>query len=335
MYGIVEAANLLDEVELSERAYELLRPFARLPMVSSLAVACFGSTQHALGVASLTVRAVDRAVDHFAAAVHDNLALGHWPAAVLSRWRHGQALALRAGPRDLAEARHARTRAEEDAAALGMVLPSTRWAAATGLTIHRDGPLWRVALGYRAVLVEHRVGLRHLAVLCANPGREITAVELAAGAGPLPAGASDRLPQPVLDATARQEYRQRLCRLPTDIDEHERRGDAARAATARSEYDWLRAELAAGTAVGGRPRHFTDTTERARIAVGKAIRRAIDRLAEADPIIAEHLRGTVRTGLHCSYHPHTEQGHELSGWPRQPGGNGEQLSPGPRIRSPG
>ena len=36
---------------------------------------------------------------------------------------------------------------------------------------------------------------------------------------------------------------------------------------------------------------------------GKAIRRAFARIAEADAVIGEHLRQTVRTGVRCSYWP--------------------------------
>jgi len=39
------------------------------------------------------------------------------------------------------------------------------------------------------------------------------------------------------------------------------------------------------------------------VAVGKAIRRALTRIAEADPVIGQHLRQTVRTGTRCSYWP--------------------------------
>src|SRR6266581_7672823 len=54
MNGVVEAADLLGEAEVAARAYELLRPYADLPMIGSLGVTCFGSARHALGVAALT-----------------------------------------------------------------------------------------------------------------------------------------------------------------------------------------------------------------------------------------------------------------------------------------
>ncbi len=43
--------------------------------------------------------------------------------------------------------------------------------------------------------------------------------------------------------------------------------------------------------------------ERARVAVGKAIRRALARITDADAVIGEHLRQTVHTGARCSYWP--------------------------------
>jgi hypothetical protein len=62
------------------------------------------------------------------------------------------------------------------------------------------------------------------------------------------------------------------------------------------------AELAAGTGLRGRTRRFSDNAERARIAVGKAIRRAVDRAGEADRLIGDHLHDSVHTGMHCVYY---------------------------------
>ena len=102
------------------------------------------------------------------------------------------------------------------------------------------------------------------------------------------------------------EYRRRLSWLRTEIDELESRADvngADRAARARAERDWLVMELTGASAIGGRIRRFPDNKERARIAVGKAIRRALNRIEEADLFIGQHLRSTVHTGVRCSYWP--------------------------------
>src|SRR5204863_1034798 len=120
-------------------------PYAHLPMVGSLAVACFGSVQHALGVAALTAGELDRAVAHFHAAVRQNLALAHWPAVVLSRQRLAQALALRGGPQDAAEAERELAAAAREASGMVIQIPAARCV--------REGRRWRVALGHRSVVV--------------------------------------------------------------------------------------------------------------------------------------------------------------------------------------
>jgi hypothetical protein len=129
----------------------------------------------------------------------------------------------------------------------------------------------------------------HLAVLIANPGTEVPAVELVAGldaVAPQPPRRSMSR-QSVLDATAVRRYRQRLAELDGDGIERE----------------WLLAELALNTGPGGRYRTFADDAERARLAAGRAIRRAMGNVERADPPIGVHLRATVHTGIRCWYRP--------------------------------
>jgi hypothetical protein len=162
------------------------------------------------------------------------------------------------------------------------------------LECRRHGRGWRISLGHRSVTVEQSIGLLHLAVLIANPRQEIPAIDLVAGVSALGDSGSQ---QEVLDRTAIREYRRRLSQLRTEVDDPER-GEQARA-----ERDWLVAALSGASALGDRTRRFADEPERARIAVGKAIRRAIARIAEADAVIGENLRRGVRTGIRCSYWP--------------------------------
>jgi hypothetical protein len=316
MYSIVEAAHLLDDADASAQAYALLTPFAHLPVIGSLGVGCLGSAHHPLGVASLTTGHLDRAVEHLRAAVHDNLVLGHWPAVVLSRGRLGQALALRDGPHDEATRRELGLAAEE-AAGLGMALPAGRprdsvrladkdrdaGERASLVVCRRRGWQWEVEMDGRTVLVAHCVGMGHLAALLANPGREIPATDLAAG--PALAGMAEydhgASGQPLLDDQAMATYKQRLAQLQADIDECEAMNEIERAATLRAERAWLVDELAAATGMAGRLRTFPGSKERARTAVGKAIRRALNRIDEADPVIGRELRATVETGTRCCY----------------------------------
>jgi hypothetical protein len=144
----------------------------------------------------------------------------------------------------------------------------------------------------------------HLAVLIANPRQEIPAADLVAGLGALAGATGDgRGAHPVLDHEALGEYRSRLRCLDAEIEALRPGDDPERAESARVERDWLVAQLASATGFGGRTRSFPDQGERARVAVGKAIRRALARIAEADPAMGEHFRQSVRTGLRCSYWP--------------------------------
>jgi hypothetical protein len=305
MNGIIEAACLLHDTVLAERAYELLAPYAALPMVGSLGVTCFGSVQQALGVAALTSGQPDRAVGHLRAAVQHNLALAHWPAVVASRQRLAQAYTRRRGPGDPQAARRQREQATSEATALGL---PTLGRPALGpqpagpcADCRRVGRQWRLAWGGRSVLVGDSIGLVHLAVLITNPRQEIPAADLVIGVAVL--RRTGAAAHPVLDHEAIGEYRNRVRRLETEIDRLDA-GDATdQAAQARAERDWLVAQLASAAGFGGRTRAFPDSDERARVAVGKAIRRALDRITEADPVIGEHLHQTVRTGVRCSYWP--------------------------------
>src|SRR5205814_10681985 len=110
-------------------------------------------------------------------------------------------------------------------------------------------------------------------------------------------------PQRVLGDDASRGYRHRLAWLRRELDEPTDGSDLGHRVRLRMESDWLVAELAAATGLGGRQRRFADDAERARIAVGKAIRRALRRIEAADQALGADLRACVVTGLRCCYRP--------------------------------
>ena len=290
-------------------------------MIGSLGVTCFGSAEHALGVAALTFGDRDRAVEHLRAAVDHNLVLGHVPATALSRLRLAEALAVAAVAPEQAGGQPPRiTERPGSAAGADDASPHASRRAPVAAVCFRIGRQWRVELGPRAVRVPHAVGMLHLSVLLANPGREISAAELAAGVAGLARPDSpdhvrardpddvEALPaafshQPVLDDAGIRRYRRRLAELGPEIDDLERRGRSEQAARRRAEHRWLLAELGGAVGLGGRVRDFPNETERARIAVGKAIRRAVARIADADPQVGAHLGCSLHTGALCWYLP--------------------------------
>jgi tetratricopeptide (TPR) repeat protein len=282
MSGVADAAHLLDDIDVAREVYAILLPFAHLPLMASLAVTCFGSAHHPLGLSALTFGDVDLALTHLRHAVRDNLALGHWPAVLSSRRKYAEALE-RAG--DFEEARRQLAACAEEAEKLGVRAPEPK------LSITREGRQWLVRLGGRSALVDGGIGMAHLAVLAANPGREIDAAELVAGTNALSEFDEVVTVQEQLDPEALRQYRNRLSQLRgRDLSDAE-----------RAEHDWLAGEIAAATGLRGRSRAFTDSGERARIAVGKAIRRAVNTLSSVDQVIGDHVRHHVRTGRRCSY----------------------------------
>jgi hypothetical protein len=307
MNGVAEAASLVADAGLAAAVYELLGPYADLPMIGGLGATCFGSTQHALGVAALTTGQLDRAADHFRIAIQVNLALPHWPAVVSSRLRLAETLALRAQPGDLETAEHERRAATRESAATGMQRPDSTPVAADGAAradCRRVGRSWRIAWQDRSVLMPDSIGMLHLAVLIANPRQDIPATELVAGLSALAGSRAETgTGQAVLDRQAIAEYRQRLACLDAEIAELEAAGAEPEAARAHAERGWLAAQLTSAAGLSGRTRSFPDDAERARVAAGKAIRRALRRIAAADPVMGEHLQQTVRTGTRCSYWP--------------------------------
>ncbi|GAA4190569.1 hypothetical protein GCM10022252_29070 [Streptosporangium oxazolinicum] len=56
--------------------------------------------------------------------------------------------------------------------------------------------------------------------------------------------------------------------------------------------------MASATGLAGRTRDLVGDEERARVSVGKAVRRAV-----ADPLLGEEPRLTIQTGRLCSYQP--------------------------------
>lgn len=165
--------------------------------------------------------------------------------------------------------------------------------------IRRDGRRWVVALGERRIRVGNLVGMTYLADLLTHPGHDIPAVTLAGQA----ADPTRSRRHELLDDDARQAYAARARDLADDLAEAEAANDIHRVEQLRAELDALIEQIEAATGLNGRPRHFPDDHERARVAVQKAIKRAVDAVEDAEPTIAETLRRTISTGTTCRYSP--------------------------------
>ncbi|MFI7410581.1 transcriptional regulator [Streptomyces sp. NPDC049627] len=180
----------------------------------------------------------------------------------------------------------------------------------------REGDYWSVVFEGRTVRVRDVKGMHHLARLLAHPGREFHVLDLVVAES---GGAADRSGLPyatlgdageMLDTRAKEAYRRRLSEIDDDLDRARACGDAQRAAQAEWERDFLVRELSRAVGLGGRDRRAAAPSERARVGVTRAIRRAMARIGEHHPRLGEHLDRTVRTGTYCAYLPDPRIGAE-------------------------
>jgi len=283
--------------------YELLLPCAgRLVPTTRLAVGCLGAVSHYLGILAATLGRWDDAAGHLEEAVETSTRAGAVPFLALSRYEHARALRGRGAPGDRELASEQLREATATARALGLGLPAQPEEApalASPAVFRREGEYWTIAYRGAATRLRHTAGLGHLARLLGNPGKELHALDLAAGHAVREGRDGDA--GPVLDDQAKAAYRRRLGELTAELDEAERWADAERAARARAEVDALTEQLAGAVGLGGRDRRLPSSAERARVNVTKAIRAAIRRIAAHDPALGEHLTRTVRTGTFCVY----------------------------------
>ena len=178
----------------------------------------------------------------------------------------------------------------------------------------REGDYWTVTFEGRTDRIRDLKGMRYLARLLAEPGREfhvldLVAAETAGGARGDP-GTTAALSRSglgdageLLDPQARRAYRRRLAEIDDDLEQAERAGDSERTAQAAAERDFLVRELARAFGLSGRERRASSASERARASVTRAVRQAIARIGEHQSELTEHLRRTVRTGTYCAYLP--------------------------------
>ncbi len=342
LFSIVEAAHTLGDVDMTSEAAALIAPFADLPVLGSVGVSCMGSARRSVGLSAVTGGDLDTGIALLEAAVADNERLGNRPLAAITQVDLAQARAERGAEGDHEAALALLDQAIREADAMDLVIRASEWrdrrtaladagartVAAVGAsagpapigaglsrspldlgdelegTIARRGRSWVLQAGGHEVTVPDLLGMNYVVKLLTNPG-----VEIAAGALVTESDTSttqairQTADQPVLDRTALAAYRTRVTELEDDLAEAERHADTERAARARIELDAVVDELARTTNRFGRARPFSSPNERARTAVQKAVRRALDHIESESPSLGAALRRSVRTGRTCSYDP--------------------------------
>jgi hypothetical protein len=326
---LTEACSYLNDAVRAAPLYAALTPYASRTVVVGFGVVCLGAVARYLGMLARTLGQRAAAVEHFEAALATNARLGARPALARTQYEYARLLAdgsaaerARAGALLKAAgaaataigmpslaARVAALRSARPAAAVPAARDEVEPAAALVCCFRREGDYWTIGLGAELVRLRHLRGFEYIVHLLQRPGNDVHVfdlLDLADGsAAPEPAApARDRGDAgETIDATARAAYKARLRDLRAELAEAEAANDLGRVERYRGEIEELADHLSAATGLGGRDRRAASQANRARVAVAKAIRIALARVAEQQADLGRHLDLTIKTGTFCSYTP--------------------------------
>jgi len=330
---LAELSEAFRDAERSRVLEDLLAPLADRNVVTPTGIFA-GPVIRYLALTADARGDQDTALERLAQARERCERMGYMPMLAVIDVDEARMLARRNGPGDVDHARSLMQSALDRAEAVGVPRMDERLARAAALlpplddtpstpepssgpataVLAREGDVWRLDYEGRVLRVREAKGMRHLALLLANPGVEFHAVDVATaaegGAAPgateieglaVRAGTGDA--GPALDSQAKAEYRSRLEDLRAEIEEAEAFNDPERGARAREEMQFIAQELSAAVGLGGRDRKVASAAERARVNVTRALRREIRRIGEEDARLGRELETTVRTGTFCVYEP--------------------------------
>ncbi len=307
--SVAEVAWLLGDGRAAERALPLLEPVAdRAVVVGSTLY--LGSARRYVGLCAWTLGRHEEAVEALGAAHEDHHRAGAPPWIV----RTARELSALLDAVATVEARARATELAEEARAYGVWPLEGRGAplsprpgpartsdpprGATASLVH-EGQTWALAFAGADVRLRDSKGLRILAALLERPGVEQHALELS-GAAELRSASGGV--GPALDGKAIAAFRARMAELSEAREEAEDRGDLGARLRATEELSRLEEELSRAVGLGGRSR-ASGHAERARVAVAKALERALHVVERLHPAAHAHLARAVRTGVFCRYDP--------------------------------
>jgi tetratricopeptide (TPR) repeat protein len=342
MLYLSQACAALGDTARAATLYRLLLPYEHRSIVTGIpACVWLGPVSRLLGLLAATTGSAADAVRHLEDGIAFADAAGARLLASQTRFELARVLLDRAEPGDRerarglladaeASARNGGTALEGPASALlasldeepepapiespvAVPFGTSSGVTAGGNVFRREGEYWTIAFEGALLRLKDSKGLRYIAHLLRSPGEELHSVELVtAVAGP--PGASYAGAEPglrpasgdggeVLDQQAKAAYRARLTALEEELEEARSWGDAERGAKAQAEIEAVSRELARALGLAGRDRRVSSDAERARINVTRAIKAALDRIAEACPALGRHLALTLKTGAFCRYAP--------------------------------
>lgn len=168
-----------------------------------------------------------------------------------------------------------------------------------------EADTWQLDYKGKMVRIKDSKGLRDIARLISEPSQEFHCLDLM--------GSTYEHAQaiPLIDQQSKQEYRQRIQVLQTEIQEAEEFQHHDRIQKLRAEYEQILEHLSSSLALGGQPREAGSSVEKARSAVTWRIRSTIKKIGKIHPALGKHLSNSIQTGTFCSYQPEEDTDWEV------------------------
>jgi tetratricopeptide (TPR) repeat protein len=328
IFFVAEPAAYVGPPELCERLYARISELPDEYVMLGMIYMWEGPRVRLLAILAARLRRWDQAFAHFEDALARLRRLGARPYLARTEYEYGRALLSRGAPGDAARAAPLLHSARAAAIELGMSglarLVDQRVGAAAGdndgdgdgggpatagvpLSFTLEGEYWAITYDGAVFRLKDSLGLQYLVRLFGEPGRELHVLDLVGEKSSGDSGPNQAVDTgdagELLDDDARASYRSRLDDLRETLAEAESFGDGERAARAREEIEFLGAELARAVGLGGRSRRAGGAAERARSAVQRRIKNALQRIGEHAPGLAAYLGRTVKTGNYCTFRP--------------------------------
>jgi len=184
----------------------------------------------------------------------------------------------------------------------------------------KEGEFWTIASRGEVFRLRDVRGLGYIAYLLGHPREEVHVLSLASKVEAEQGEAEESATQgqsaqsgltvgrmgdagEMLDTQAKAAYKRRTAELREQLEEARELNQLERVDQLEEEIEAVGRELSRAVGLGGRDRRAASPAERARINVTRAVKVALERIAEHNPALAALLTSSIRTGTFCSYTP--------------------------------
>ncbi len=329
---LAEALAITENTEGARLLYPRLLPFAHYQVVAGWGTVLGGSVSRLLGLLADASNDTDAAALHLSNALRFDSLLDSPVLAARTAVAYARHLCRHSNPSSLTFAldlvRQASSAYFEaglpEAAADAHSVAATIAARANGAqstralrsestshllpqehdySLTRHGDFWILVFQGTTAQLKHTLGLSYICHILSARGTPLHVLDLTSRFADSRTHVLPGLPDTLLDAQARNQYKGRMRELASDIEAAEVANDLGLLARLRTEHEALLDHLSASLGLSGRARRAPHIVERARIAVRNRISVAISRLQGISPSAWSHLRHSIRTGTFCSYTP--------------------------------